>query len=241
MSDVLTWHRELIVARAQRTASSPGGITVRHAAYPAAHDHNAALAWLPVDPGELLAATDTGLAGLDHHRIEAIGADAVADLSDPLAAAGYAREDEIVMVAASEPDADRRPGAVEEMTLRERIAVGVAEGAARQPTWAPAVHQQLGHRIATAVAAAQCRFLAVRVDGQVVAHADVFERRGVAQVEEIVTSPLHQGRGYASALVIEALHTAPTMFLVADARDWPQQLYRRLGFRPAGQRAVFTR
>jgi ribosomal protein S18 acetylase RimI-like enzyme len=48
------------------------------------------------------------------------------------------------------------------------------------------------------------------------------------------------GRGLASALVLQAIerahtHGAELVFLLADAGDWPQHLYRRLGFTEIGR------
>jgi ribosomal protein S18 acetylase RimI-like enzyme len=51
--------------------------------------------------------------------------------------------------------------------------------------------------------------------------------------------PEHRGRGYASAVVLRSVgearaRGAELVFLVADAEDWPKELYRRLGFDEIG-------
>jgi ribosomal protein S18 acetylase RimI-like enzyme len=51
--------------------------------------------------------------------------------------------------------------------------------------------------------------------------------------------PEQRGRGYASAVVLRAVEEARAdgaelVFLVADAEDWPKELYRRLGFDEIG-------
>ena len=57
----------------------------------------------------------------------------------------------------------------------------------------------------------------------------------VAQVEDVYVVPEERGRGYGRAMVTKAAATALEMghelvFIVADADDWPQHLYRRIGF-----------
>jgi len=86
----------------------------------------------------------------------------------------------------------------------------------------------------------QTRFFAVFVDGEPVSYTDLYVDPPDAQIEAVYTVPEHRGRGYASAVVARAadearLASATFVFLVADADDWPQQLYRRLGFDEVGR------
>jgi ribosomal protein S18 acetylase RimI-like enzyme len=106
--------------------------------------------------------------------------------------------------------------------------------------WArPEVLEQLHeakHLIAERV---DTRFLGVVVDGEVVAYADVYIEPPSAQIEDVGTLETHRGHGYASAVVLYAAVEARRagaefVFLVADAYDWPQHWYRRLGFEPIG-------
>jgi ribosomal protein S18 acetylase RimI-like enzyme len=107
--------------------------------------------------------------------------------------------------------------------------------------WArPDVLEQLHqakHLIAERV---DTRFLGIVVDGEVVAYADLYLEPPNAQIEDVGTVEAHRGHGYASAVVLSAVETAwragaDFVFLVADAYDWPQHWYRRLGFEPIGQ------
>jgi GNAT superfamily N-acetyltransferase len=61
----------------------------------------------------------------------------------------------------------------------------------------------------------------------------------LAQVDEVGTVEARRRRGHASAAVLAASgHAAAAgrrpIFLLTDANDWPQQLYRRLGFDAIG-------
>jgi len=62
----------------------------------------------------------------------------------------------------------------------------------------------------------------------------------VAQVEDVYTVPEERRRGHARALVTRAAEAARAaghefVFIIADADDWPQQLYHRVGFEPIGR------
>jgi ribosomal protein S18 acetylase RimI-like enzyme len=61
----------------------------------------------------------------------------------------------------------------------------------------------------------------------------------LAQVDEVGTVEARRRRGHASAAVLAASEHARTasrtpVFLLTDASDWPQRLYRRLGFEEIG-------
>jgi ribosomal protein S18 acetylase RimI-like enzyme len=90
----------------------------------------------------------------------------------------------------------------------------------------------IGERVET-------HFFGVIVDGEVVSYADLYLEPPLAQIEDVGTLEEHRGKGYASAVVLRAAEEArragaDLVFLVADAEDWPQHLYRRLGFEPIG-------
>ncbi|HUY61249.1 MAG TPA: GNAT family N-acetyltransferase, partial [Candidatus Dormibacteraeota bacterium] len=85
----------------------------------------------------------------------------------------------------------------------------------------------------------------VRRAGTVVARCDLYRRGATAQVENVVTEPKWQGRGFARAVVLDAARAATArgctlVFLIADAADWPQHLYRRCGFQDLGRTHAFT-
>jgi GNAT superfamily N-acetyltransferase len=61
----------------------------------------------------------------------------------------------------------------------------------------------------------------------------------LAQIDEVGTVEARRRRGHASAAVLAATSNAAAagrrpIFLLTDANDWPQQLYRRLGFDAIG-------
>jgi ribosomal protein S18 acetylase RimI-like enzyme len=69
---------------------------------------------------------------------------------------------------------------------------------------------------------------------------------GLAQVDEVGTLQARRGRGHARAAVVAAADTAQAegadeVLIVTDAADWPQELYRRLGFDEIGATYEFLK
>lgn len=88
--------------------------------------------------------------------------------------------------------------------------------------------------------AVHTRYFAVRVPSGIASWCHLYQEGEVAQIEEVSTFERYRGRGYATATVLRAIHEARAagasfIFLVADANDWPKDIYARLGFRPIGQ------
>jgi ribosomal protein S18 acetylase RimI-like enzyme len=87
--------------------------------------------------------------------------------------------------------------------------------------------------------AVDVRYFAALVDGQPAAYCELFAADGVGQVESVMCLEQHRGRGLGKAVTARATAESQAAgheltFLVADAADWPQQLYRKLGYRDAG-------
>jgi ribosomal protein S18 acetylase RimI-like enzyme len=237
--EVLAWLEETARRRSSSVRTVPGGFVVRHRDYPGAHDHNRLFITGPVDADELAAVADRELADAAHRLIHIHDLDVAERVGPRLVELGYERNDDLVLVA--QTTQPRRDVEVVELDLDERIAVATAEWQTEQ---SPDVARQLGERIRTIGAAAETTFLAVRsADGDVVAHVDLYIRDGYAQIEELMTAPAARGRGFGSALVVDAMHRAGgnRVFIVADMDEWPKEMYRRLGFADLGVIATFSR
>jgi ribosomal protein S18 acetylase RimI-like enzyme len=90
------------------------------------------------------------------------------------------------------------------------------------------------------------RYFAVLDGGVPVSHCELYEHDGVAQLESLVTTEEHRGRGHGSAVLTRAaeeavLSGAELVFLVTEADDWPHELYRELGFQDVGLLYHFRR
>ncbi|MFN2452255.1 MAG: GNAT family N-acetyltransferase [Candidatus Dormibacteria bacterium] len=151
-----------------------------------------------------------------------------------------------------------------EWVEEQHVMMLAAEGADRPPhRWAPVAEVEPAHVVAArrewlesndwAAPALVEQFLrhdrrlgdllgercfAVHLERRVVSYCRLLQREDVAQIEDVVTSPLHRNKGYARAVVAAARAAAGVagardVFLVTDAHDWPRLLYQRLGFAPA--------
>jgi GNAT superfamily N-acetyltransferase len=68
----------------------------------------------------------------------------------------------------------------------------------------------------------------------------------IGQVEEVGTREDARGRGYATAIVLAAVAAAQAdgrapIFLTAEAADWPQLMYAKLGFETVGDLTTLRR
>lgn len=139
----------------------------------------------------------------------------------------------------------RRPEGTVAADLVREVGESALRPARRQQLagepWAtPDVIAQLLDAKLTIARSLATRFFAVFVDGRVVSYVDLYSDGRSAQIEDLATLREHRGRGYASALVLHALAQArlagcDLVFLVADAEDWPKELYRGLGFDVIGR------
>ncbi len=86
--------------------------------------------------------------------------------------------------------------------------------------------------------AVQVRYFAARVEGRIGSYCELFSDGRTSQIESIMTLEPFRSRGLATAVVSRALAESHAehdfTFLVADADDWPKELYRKLGFEERG-------
>ena len=112
------------------------------------------------------------------------------------------------------------------------------------PWGKPEVIEQLFRAKALIGQRVTVRFFGVPLSDEVVSYADLYIDGADAQVEDVGTLPEHRGKGYATAVILKAIEQARAsgadfVFLVADAEDWPKELYRKLGFDELGHYTKF--
>jgi ribosomal protein S18 acetylase RimI-like enzyme len=218
------------------------GVAVFDDALPLRHDSNYLLVEADdVDADEL--ADDAGR--LDRPAILFPDARVGEGLASDFARRGWFVHRGLVMVRRREA----------ERVIDTSIVAEVDEAALRAPRraqladepWATPdlVEQRLDAKLAVA-RSVEAQFFAVIVDDQAVSWTDLYLDRETAQVEDVATLTEYRGRGYASAVVARAIEEATRagcdfVFLVTDADDWPQALYRRLGFDDVGRYVKFFR
>ena len=204
---------------------------------PLRHDSNYLVLEREGDPAELAAEAERAQAALGHRLILVPDAALGERLAPAFERLGWETQRFVVMAHRRAP----------ERAVDTALAVEVDDETLRGPRerqtlcypWAtPEVARQLSD--ARRLNPLETRFYAVLVEGEVASFTDLYLDRDTAQVEAVVTLPEFRNRGYASAVVSRAVEEArragaALIFLVADASDWPKELYRRLGFDEVGR------
>ncbi|MFI9384282.1 GNAT family N-acetyltransferase [Kutzneria sp. NPDC052558] len=222
----------------------PGGIAVRHRDFPASYNNNRVLVREAVEPAKLLAAVDEVMADLDYRVIVFLDDEPGRAFEPAAVAAGYTTHELVAMrfEGAVPPAPSVR---VESLELPVMIEALRRNWRADEPELPEDEVEQLATRIAARRRGAdEVHFLGVVADGRPVAWADLYLHEGIAQIEYVLTVPGHQGHGYSTAIMREALRRArgrDTVFLFADGEDWPQNWYGRLGFTPVGRFHEYVR
>ena len=98
----------------------------------------------------------------------------------------------------------------------------------------------------TTAAACDLTTHVVRAGGEVVAWCNLYRTGREAQVENVNTLPEWRRRGFARAVVLDAVGSAreagcELVFLLADRDDWPRDFYERLGFTIIAEQRSFVR
>ncbi len=180
-------------------------------------------------------------AGLRHRKIEVHqGGD---PLVDDFVAAGWTAERLVVML------------------LRRADVRGEAHAEVREVGFEPVrglMEQWYGEAMSAAEArdladsdadtsvAIGARYFLVEREGEPAACCQLLGSDGIGQVEEVYTSVRHRGHGLASAIVRAGIEASrergdDLVMIMADADDWPQRLYGRLGFETVDRYLNFTR
>lgn len=244
------FERDLERRLSTRTERSRFGTAYFHEAFPRRFDSN----WVWTDPpldgveAEQLAADADdvlGRAGLEHRVIWVSDAGQGERLAPGFAALGYEVDRNVVMVHAREPDAwtDDR---AEEVDLESAKAMWFLSHLEEEEGISDDEARMLAGFLDVLVESAGARLYGVRVDGHVVAGAQLMVLDGVAQIEDVVTLKAHRGQGYARAAVLAAVRAARAddadlVYLAADDEDWPKHMYAKLGFDEAGRSFDFVK
>jgi ribosomal protein S18 acetylase RimI-like enzyme len=200
---------------------------------------------IDVGVDELLAETDRVMVGSPHRQIQLFDDAEGARLASALAGAGYVPEHSTMMSLRRAPDRPAATAAVDEIDYAEmrpfvlevygrELAGADAELAEPFTEFRRHVQRQIG-----------TRFLARRIDGRIAGACELYVHGGVAQIEHVDTLEEFRGRGIARSVVSRAgqearAEGADLVLIEADLGDWPQHLYRRLGFDEIGRSWAFT-
>ncbi len=196
--------------------------------------------------GALAAEADRiqGGEGISHRRVNVDDQAGADRLAPAFLAAGYKAERFVIMVHRRSPSRQVDTTGVREVDWTQLRPARELE--LRQQPWAAApglVSQILAKHELTA-SRTNTRYFGALVDGGVVSSCELRTAGVVAQIETVETLEAFRRRGLSRAVVSAALEAASAydfVFLVADANDWPQHFYRRLGFDQVGIESRFLR
>jgi ribosomal protein S18 acetylase RimI-like enzyme len=222
-----------------REEQSPFGTAVYTDELPRRLDGNYLRAEREAEPEELVAEAKR----LERRVIFVPDPDLGRTLTPWFAAQGWRVDRHLVMAQLRRPDRTADLSVVRELE----------EGALRPPRrrmmenypWGkPEVIEQILQGKTLIAERVTVRFFGVPVDGQVVSYTDLYVDDADAQIEDVGTLPEHRDKGYATAVILGAIEQARAsgadfVFLVADAEDWPKELYRKLGFDELGHYTKF--
>jgi ribosomal protein S18 acetylase RimI-like enzyme len=251
MADVLDrihrFEREIEMA-GSRTVESPFGVGVLEPSLPLRHDSNyLRVDGLPLGGGAQELADEAerilGGAGLKHRAVMCFDAGLGEKLEPQFEELGWNVRRHIWMAQLREPAKRADLSIVEEVGEADLRPARTAE-ILRYPWGSTEVAKSLMDAKVLLARRATTRFFGVRVDGEIVSWSDLYVAQGVGQVEDVATREPHRGKGYATAVVLRAAREARTegadlVFLVADAGDWPKELYGKLGFDTVGRLTKF--
>jgi GNAT superfamily N-acetyltransferase len=181
-------------------------------------------------------------AGLRHRKIQVLSGGG--DLANGFTAAGWIVETLVVMALhGADARGETPPAEVREtgfdavrplMEAWYRESMGAAEA------------RDLGDADADSAVRSGARYFLCERDGEPAASCELLGRGGIGQVESVYTAAAHRGHGLASVVVRAAIAAAlergdDLVMILADADDWPQRLYERLGFETVDTYLNFTR
>ena len=181
-------------------------------------------------------------AGLRHRKVEVhVGGDA---LVEGFQAAGWSAERVVVMLL--RPGADQRGEATAPVREVEFPAVRSLMEQWYGEAMSAAEARDLADADADTALTSGARFFLAERDGDPAACCMLLAGEGIGQVEEVYTTKPHRGAGLASAVIRTAIAAArergdDLIMILADAEDWPQRLYERLGFETVDAYRSFTR
>ncbi len=231
-----------------RTKSFRWGTAVYAPEYPLRHDSNYLLLdSLPPEVGANAIAGEAerlqSAAGLGHRHVMMTDSASAERLVPGFAALGWETHRGLVMAHRRAPE-----GPIDASDVVETDAARLREVRERQiltyPWATPEVARQLLD--ARCLTPAPVRHFAAFVEGEPVSWVERYRVGDVVQLEALETVEAFRGRGLASRVLMRALHAAreegaTLVFLCADASDWPQHFYRRLGFDDIGRYLKFKR
>ena len=197
------------------------------------------------DARVLAAEADAVQAGFGHRKLVVHDEELGARLAPGFEKLGWNVFRVLIMLRLRAPDRPSEPGAGGEVS-RDIGAAALAAFRREQPFgWQVEAVRQLAEMDERFDRLLGARDFASPPDDPACA-CRLYVHDGLAQVDEVGTLQARRGRGHARAAVaaaadVAAAEGAEQVLIVTDAADWPQELYRRLGFDEIGATYEFLK
>lgn len=260
LRDALAADRAIRRRAAHEAIALPSGLALRHPQLADVHYLNAVLldrsppAPSQLDAGAVVAEADRWLGDLGHRHVVFDDAAAGEAVAERLAPEGWERSRILYMAFAGDPSAvatDPRARPISDAEMQALQLAGLRAEAPEVDARAGLVERLVATQAALRRSTPSRCFGAGDPGGAPGSMCTLFldedvNGRRVATVEEVGTLPDQRGRGLARAVVGVAIaHAArwgaELIVVPADADDWPQLMYARLGFAPVGRQTTLTR
>ena len=194
---------------------------------------------------ELAAEADRVQAGFGHRKLVVHDEQLGARLAPSFEGTGWNVFRVLIMLRRRPPDRELEPGAGGEVS-RETGAAALAAFRREQPFgWQDEAVRQLAEMDARYDRVLNARDFGAPPEDPACA-CRLYTHDGLGQVDEVGTVQARRRRGHARAAVAAAVEAATAkgcehVFMVTDAADWPQHLYRSLGFDEIGATYEFLK
>ena len=230
--------RELLLGAATAVVEVSFGQVALNREFPSALSHNVIIVDSSVTAEALLEESRPVRegAGIDWCAIWVDTAQRAQELLPGLQAAGYDRSADLFMALEAPPE--KTSDVPVERVAFEEIRPSI-EAFWRTTGRSAMGARALAGRATTYRQACELSHFGVREGAAYASFCEVYRRGTVGQIDSVITDPAARGRGFASAVVLAAcrylqIAGCDFIFLSTDENDWPQGLYRRLGFGDIG-------
>jgi len=216
------------------------GFIALHKDYPASYDNNVLEVSQWCEAGKIVSDLERvfGSAGLRYGHIHIRHESLAQHLGPGLIAKGFEQSVRLVMVFTGST-VENTDHLVERVPY-EAMAQDVGEAWRRElPEASEEAICQLVERRLARERVCEMSYHVVRQHGRCVSRCEVSRYDGVALIDGVVTDPAWQRRGFARAIMLDAVlfaqgHGCEIVWLEAEQDEWPQHFYRRLGFTEIG-------
>lgn len=256
LRDALAADRAIRRRAAREAVPIPGGLALRHPELDDVHYLNVVLldsGPAQPDPAAVEGLADRWLGDLGHRHVVFDDEPAGERAAAALAGTGWQRSRTSFMVFGGDPAAgadDPRARPISETEMQALQLEGLRHEAPEVDARTGLVDRLVATQMALRQATPSRCFGAGGRGERLASMCTLFldqevHGRRVATVEEVGTLPPARGRGLARAVVLAAVADAGAwgadlIVVPADADDWPQLMYARLGFEPVGRQVALT-